>query len=613
MRGIRVVELEIHGPQGPRVIDLDHAFVAVYGPTNSGKTSLSDAISYCLGQKVEWRLAFSKYVTLCVLRIRIGENDYILRRPLGRGGTEIEIFNIGHELITRIPVKSDKHTPGPTFSDWILGELMLKDVIDSDEIRALNSRTARLTFNDVWPYLYRMQSEIDRQIILHAGGRDGARRALFELLFGLSDPKARLLDARLKECRRSATEQERILRNVQAFFTDTGTPPEKSAAEQEAALREMERVTTALQHCRAAITEWEKTRRDLRAQCESAQQAWHRASATLDRARAAQHAHPGNAAHPPQPGQRRLPICCPVCSQEISPERAGPTQCVLCLQKAVKSTPTTVAKQTAPVPMDLGRAEEELTRASTVLTQALKALEDHGATDPEKTRLAVVELTGQQSAFRERIKQLAAGIAHSQRLQELRAGVNAAQEESEHLKHEIATLEQQKGQREQILSEIEERLHKEITKIAPPWFNGSVQLDRERYLPLVDGQSFTQLGGGVKAAINVAYSLALLRHTVTLGTAEKSRLPCFLIVDAIRKNIGSNDVDKEFSARLYWSAFAAGDALLELGLGQVIVLDNDGPPEKVSSTKAFKSIKLTHEEPLIPGVSHADTGEDPLT
>ncbi|WP_431887292.1 AAA family ATPase [Nocardiopsis alba] len=612
MLGIRVVALEIHGPKGPRVIDLDHPFVAVHGPTNSGKTSLADAISYCLGQKVEWRLAFSKYVTLCVLRIRIGDSDYILRRPLGKGGAEIEIFNIGHELLARLPVKVAKNDPGATFSDWILSELMLKDVIDSDEIRALNSRTARLTFSEVWPYLYRMQSEIDRQVILHAGGRDGARRTLFELLFGLSDPKARLLDARLKECRRGATEQERILRNVQAFFADTSTPPEKATVEQESAVGEMERITAALQRFREVITQWEKTRRRLRTQCEGAQQAWHRASATVERLRAAQLAEPRDTTHRPKPGRRTSLTCCPACSQAISPERASSSQCVLCLQEITSTSPTPVPEPTTPTADDLRRAEEGLARASVDLTQALKALESHETDDPKETRLSVVELTGQQAACRERIEQLKTGIAHSRRLQELQAGVNAAQEESASLKREIAVLEQQKGERGQILTEIEKSLYNEVSEIAPPWFNGSVRLDRERYLPQIDGQSFSQLGGGVRAAVNVAYSLALLRHSAALGRTEKPLLPCFLIVDAIRKNIGSNKVDEEFSARLYWRAFAAGDALRELGRGQVIVLDNDGPPEKVVGIRAFKSVKLSHEEPLIPGVSHADTGEDPM-
>jgi len=260
-----------------------------------------------------------------------------------------------------------------------------------------------------------------------------------------------------------------------------------------------------------------------------------------------------------------------------------------------------------------GQADEELKRASAELGRALDALEQHEADDPAPARLAVVELTSQRSACQERIAHLAVGIAESAKLQELRAGINSAKEQAEHLKHEILVVEDQVQQRGQILMEIEKRLHKEIEKISPPWFSGSVQLDRQRYLPLVDGQTFSQLGGGVKAAVNVAYSLALLRHSTGPGDVYPPRLPFFLIVDAIRKNIGSNESDKNFSSRLYQRAFTATDVFASHQAGQVIVLDNDQPPKEYVPGRQVKVVELSHEKPLIPGVSHKDTGEDPLS
>ncbi|MEE2040889.1 AAA family ATPase [Nocardiopsis sp. CT-R113] len=611
MLGIRIVSLEIHGPEGARTIDLDHSFVAVHGPTNSGKTSLADAISYCLGQKVEWRLAFSKYVTLCVLQIRIGRKEYILRRPLGKSGGEIEVLNIGHEIIARMPVKVAKDNPGPTFSDWILSELELKDLVDSDEIRALNSRSTRLTFNEVWPYLYRMQSEIDRQVILHAGGRDGARRTLFELLFGLSDPKVRILETQLKETRRAAKEQERRLVHIQGFFSEAGTSPERAAAEQEDAQKQLERLTTALKKYRTEITEWEKTRSALQERRKNAQRLWRQASAA--RGQEAPSPQSGQVHHNYSPQQRWNSACCPACGQDLFPGRASAGECVLCLQRTPKTSSPSAPVHSAPHTVVPGQADEELKRASAELGRALDALEQHEADDPAPARLALIELTSQRSACQERISQLAEGIAESAKLQELRAGINSAKEQTEHLKREILTVEDQVQQRGQILMEIEKRLHEEIEKISPPWFEGSVKMDRQRYLPLVDGQTFSQLGGGVKAAVNVAYSLALLRHSTAPGDVYPPRLPFFLIVDAIRKNIGSNESDKDFSSRLYRRAFTATDVFSSHEVGQVIVLDNDEPPKGYVPGKQFKDVRLSHEEPLIPGVSHKDTGEDPLS
>ncbi|MFE3455949.1 AAA family ATPase [Nocardiopsis aegyptia] len=598
-----MVSLEIHGPQGAHLIDLDAPFVAVYGPTNSGKSSLADAIAYCLGQNVVWRLAFRRFVTLCVLHVRIGTSEYHLRRAVGSAGTHIEILDPGHELLARLPAAVGAKDGGMTFSDWLLSELRLKELIDSDQARALSTRGSRLTFHEVWPYLYRMQGELDRQIILHAGGRDGARRALFELLFGLSDPDSRLLQARLKEVKRSASEQERKLAAVESFFSDSATTPERAVTDHAATQRELERLDSTLTALRRQITAWDKRRAALLQRCTNAEQAW-------SRCRRMTGARTEPASERPR-GTRTSGAwegACPACEQHLAPGRSQPGSCTLCLQ------PTPVQPPGPPKPHGPDRGAEELDRSEVELTAALRALEKHQATEPKQERTAFDELTGQRAACKERLRHLAAGIAQSTLLQELRAGISTAREEAEQLQDDIEILDRQVHQREEILTELERRLHEEISALAPPWFNGTVRLDRKRYLPLIDGQTFAQLGGGVKAAINVAYSLALLRHTCA-PAGLPTHLPKLLIVDAIRKNIGSNDSDEQFSARLYYRAFTTTDYFSHMQTGQVIVLDNDAPPKEDAQGKRLvwgvKTVPLSHKEPLIPGVSHADTGEDP--
>ncbi|MFL1381934.1 AAA family ATPase [Nocardiopsis protaetiae] len=599
-----MLSLEIHGPQGARLIDLDAPFVAVHGPTNSGKSSLADAIAYCLGQKVVWRLAFRRFVTLCVLRIRIGTSEYHLRRAMGTAGAQIEVLDLGYELLARLPVVVTAKDGGMTFSDWILGELHLKDLIDSDEARALSSRGSRLTFHEVWPYLYRMQGELDRQIILHAGGRDSTRRTLFELLFGLSNPDGRLLKARLKEVKRSASEQERRLAAVESFFAESATTPERAVADHAVAQKELDRLDRTLATLRKQITTWDQCQAELLRRCTQAQQAWVRCQRSAG-------TRPGATPMPPRTTRATgtWAHACPACEQHVPPERSRPGTCSLCLQPV-----TTPASAPPPATGGPDQGIDEIERAAAELTAALGELENHQATEPRQERTAIEELTGQRAACKERLTHLASGIAQATLLQELRAGIQTAREEAEQLHDDIDILDRQVHQREEILSEIERRLHEEITQLAPPWFNGVVRLDRKRYLPLVDGQSFAQLGGGVKAAINVAYSLGLLRHTGN-SSAWPTHLPKFLIVDAIRKNIGANPSDKQFSSRLYFRAFTSTDFFAHEQTGQVIVLDNDAPPKEDETgahlVRGVKTVELSHEKPLIPGVSHADTGEDP--
>ncbi|MET9794722.1 AAA family ATPase [Nocardiopsis alba] len=606
MLGIRIISLEIHGPRGPRLIDLDHSLVVVHGPSNTGKTSLADAISHCLGQPVRWKKAFERYVTKCSLHVRIGANDYLLHRTLGKTGSEIEIREIDQETSTRVIVKASKNDPRPTFSDWILTKLMIKDDLDPGEIKAIGSKSGRLTFNDLWPYLYRMQSEIDRQIIVHPGSKDSTRKRLFEILFGLSSTEIRLLDAQINEAQKSRREQEKNASAVESFFADSRTSPEQASVENETLQRELRKTEERLRGARAEVTTWEKHLKLLRGRCEKAQREWRRAAAEVNRARARHSARVGPT------GTGVTPSCCTACGQGISRGRAGEGSCDLCLQGLPPHLP---GKAITSPESELDLAEKRLDQAFMALEEALGRLRAHEEADPVPTRSVITTLHGQLSAHKERLEQLSEKMEQSRKLQELRAGANTAREEVEHLKRSLENEKIRLTNRNMILKKIDLCFHKEIKMMEVPWFNDSASLDRKSYLPLVDSQSFDQIGGGVKAAINVAYSLALLSYKVDPAGDDTFQplLPSFLIVDAIRKNIGSNKEDQDFSDRIYERAARVGRYFsAHPTRGQVIILDNDEPSKEEMKANDFKKIKLSYEEPLIPGVSHADTNENPF-
>lgn len=609
MLGIRVVSLKIHGPRGVRTLDLDHPFVVVHGPTNTGKTSLADAISYCLGQKVKWKKAFGTFVTKCALRISIGSSEYTLLRSLGKGSSHIEIYDAGHELVGYFPVKAGDVGIWPQFSDWILTELELKHVIDPDEIRALGAESIRLTFDDLWPYLYRTQSELDRQVILHPGGRDIARKALFELLFGLSSTEERLLNARISEASKAAREMNRKLATVRSFFDESGTSPERAAHEHEGTRRELEQVTASFRTVKARVTGWDREHAELRRRCERARRIWSRADRTPGPARG-EHTHAGRA---PMPAPHAVPVCCPACGQGIPADRSGTGACELCLQKRPDRDSGNALEPTTSRELDSLSEKEKFTRASTELSQALSALREHEAREPTGSRADLTELTGEKAALHERLDQLSSRLRQSRTLADLVTVARTADKEVERLQNDLKALRDQHLARETILEELEQYFHEEIKQIRLPWFAGSATMHRKSYLPQIDEQEFDQIGGGAKAAVNVAYSLSLLAFSARCSTdsGDSLLLPRFLMVDAIRKNIGANSEDEELSDRLYQRAAKAGSNLMELGRGQVIVLDNDGPSRGVRSTGAFKEIALSYKEPLIPGVSHSDTGENP--
>jgi hypothetical protein len=158
---------------------------------------------------------------------------------------------------------------------------------------------------------------------------------------------------------------------------------------------------------------------------------------------------------------------------------------------------------------------------------------------------------------------------------------------------EITEIEKQQAERRQRLvldsakvrplQEVLEHLNglfRTITLgIGLPNSTGTARLDAETLLPLVDEQPFHKRGGGARAAVSVAYSLALLTY---VREQKDAKLPAFLMVDSPQKNLGSNQEDKALSRRVYQRFI---DYMSELDTErykrpfQVIIVDNDIPAD----------------------------------
>ncbi|OZM70296.1 hypothetical protein CFN78_25545 [Amycolatopsis antarctica] len=138
-----------------------------------------------------------------------------------------------------------------------------------------------------------------------------------------------------------------------------------------------------------------------------------------------------------------------------------------------------------------------------------------------------------------------------------------------------------------------------------PWYAGRARLDPTTYLPLVDGQSFGDLGGGVKCAVAVAYSVALISYAINFGPCD---LPMLLVIDSPRKNVGNNAEDRALAHRIYrnfLTQIGAREGLVRPF--QVILADNDLPED---IAKQIKVINFDYpNEPFIPGIDDPH-GED---
>ena len=120
-----------------------------------------------------------------------------------------------------------------------------------------------------------------------------------------------------------------------------------------------------------------------------------------------------------------------------------------------------------------------------------------------------------------------------------------------------------------------------------PWVT-TVVIDRDTYLPVVNGQPFESLqasGGGIATSVNLAYSLTLLAFGLDHADVL---VPSLLVIDSPRKVFGNNASDRQRAAEIYSCFRTLSDAYGERL--QLIIADNAPrlspatPSERSSST-----------------------------
>lgn len=143
------------------------------------------------------------------------------------------------------------------------------------------------------------------------------------------------------------------------------------------------------------------------------------------------------------------------------------------------------------------------------------------------------------------------------------------------------------------IDRLEDRFAALVDEVGLPRFSGEPRaaINRETYLPIVNGRSFAQLSsGGLKMLTNVAHSLAHHESAVE----QQLLLPGVLILDNVTKNVGRDEydwarVEAVFRALVRISE-QFGDQL------QLIVSANDVP----EFVEPYVRVRLSEANRLVP-------------
>lgn len=130
--------------------------------------------------------------------------------------------------------------------------------------------------------------------------------------------------------------------------------------------------------------------------------------------------------------------------------------------------------------------------------------------------------------------------------------------------------------RSDVLDSLNDIFSDVIEEMNLPWYAGDARIDRDTYLPIVDGQGVERHGGGTLATLTVDYHFTLLRY---LLTNRVGALPTFLVIGSPTKNDGHDTWATRFVQRIYSSFVDFVTAGAGAGIAttpfQALIADND--------------------------------------
>jgi AAA domain len=619
---LRVRCVRLDGAAIPHLWEFPDGVTVIVGGIGGGKTSLLNLIEYGLGGSPPITKEITDAASSVTLDVVAGDHHLQLTRTFGENAV----------LVGEGETPKSRHALKRPAKDPLLSERLLQ-ALGIPVVRVRQARKDKkstkltsISFQDVFAYCYLDQEQVDRSTVFDSDPfRDVKRASTFELLHRIIDARVADLEVERMRLKEERTTRTTRVDAVEAFAREKGLPVESEAIgarlqqitaeearladELSGARREAEQsvaLASEQQEAAARVEQQLALARDELGRTAAELGGVQRAANQLERDLVAM--REGEAA---RSTLEPLPyVVCPRCEQLLGNREHSPSQCVVCLQ----SDP--------PLDED-GEAAMEKVAAQLEETRALEA---HLVAARDTAVIEVAQLSENLQSHRREIGRLVAAAAapHLARATQLQEGLGALRgertaltearpvteavdrerEELSAIAPALAELEALEAERREALSPARERveeLSKEfdviLRRFTLPWLE-TAEVDRDTYLPRVNGRSLRELSsGGMKATTNVAYYLAIL----VIAQRDRDVLtPSFLMLDSIRKDYGAGAKDLARAERIYTYLRGLQDARRQPGAlaadFQLIVVDNDLPSE---FEKAFNTILIDPDRPLI--------------
>ena len=631
----RIDTVTISTAGGPVRYGFPSALTVLAGSVGVGKSTLFELFKYGLGGKALLADVVTSGVSSVEVEISIGDKKYSLTRStVLSDSSRVRVTDLVEQV--RLPDHFTNKTE-PSLNALLLSAMDIPDGMRA-AARAAGSTNqgARITFGDIFKYMYVSQADINEEI---AGSGDSyyepKRKAVFELLFALTNPEILDLSSRIAATRGESEQAKHDYSVVLQFLTDSNTQNRIDAArnqfdamkQEELAQRELTEIRTAIA---PAIDRETQTLRDLLNESErstaEAQNALallgqHRTDFTREHALVRQDIT--QITRMITAGQRLAEIefaVCPRCMQSVKKRPVPDHACRLCLQPDPVSTRQSASTtstyelnhltgQLKELETQIEGIEADVVSTSAAVAHRKDLIMELSKAIEVRTRERV---TPQLQAFADASARLAEAQALTRevektliqwdRADDLEARATALDVDLTHLKGELKEAEGFLAQRrDEVLDELDAEFAETVAAIGIPGVS-SAALGRGNYLPMLNGKPFQSFSpvGGVRTATQVAYWTALM--TVALRRRD-TYYPAFLLVDSPRTSLNDDD---DLSSALYRRLVTMADAAD--GRVQVIIGDNELPDEY---RRDYAQLNFDYGHPTISTIPHP--GRDAVT
>ncbi|MFJ7116491.1 AAA family ATPase [Streptomyces albogriseolus] len=626
----RLHALTLHTIEGAVSYDFESDLTVLEGPTGVGKTTLLELVKYAFAAG-EARLATvaTEAVNDVAIDILVGGDEYLITRSLDAAKSK-NVRIVDKRTGERLP---DRPVDGEaSLNTFFLEKLGLPDDIKAPAQKGKSTKAgSRVTFGDIFKFVYIPQYAINRDIAdSREGYYDPKRKAVFELLFKLTDPGILSMQSRVNVLNGEIDSADAHLNTILEFLNDSNTSSreeveqklEEAVAEQEAAKEELNSLREELdpvidrqtQTYRDLLTDAERSLAEARATAQDL--ARERDEIGLEQRRVkGDHARLERMR---DAGARLANIefsVCPRCMQSLSNRPVEEDRCRLCLQPdpiSPEQAADSYELQQLELQLDEMDAQREATEQQ--LEKAQRAIVDRESLIERLTGILEVRtserVTPRLQAFSDASDRLATARTRQEnfevalqqwdRVGDIARQVRELRSEQDRLKASIATRKATLAvHRDSVFARIEEEFRETVANLGIATVE-SAGFDRENYLPIINGKVFTKTlmsGGGSMTATQIAYWVSL----ITVAREMDTRYPSMLIIDGPRLALNTAI---ETCAAIYRRLLKGVQE--DPGAVQFLVSDNELPDDWDGD---FERIKFDYPNPTVATIRHPGEGQ----